>query len=68
MRYAVSFAGNPAKRNISEPQIAPTFNLNLPGPWYLTFYPSYDIRIITAIPFPGRRAPVWPPTSPSAMR
>jgi hypothetical protein len=27
MRYAVSFAGSPAKRNISEPQIAPTFIL-----------------------------------------
>jgi hypothetical protein len=45
MRYAVSFAGDPSRRNISEPQIAPTFNIDLPGPWYLTLYPSYDIRI-----------------------
>ena len=41
----MSFAGDPSARRISEPQIAPTLNVDLPGRWFLTFYPSYDIRI-----------------------
>jgi len=61
MRYAVSFAGNPTKRNISEPQIAPTFNLDLPGPWYLTFYPSYDIRINYGDPVSGQTGRLFLP-------
>jgi len=61
IRYAVSFAGDPAKRNISEPQIAPTFNLDLPGPWYLTFYPSYDIRINYGDPVSGQTGRLFLP-------
>jgi hypothetical protein len=38
IRYAMSFAGDPAARRISEPQIAPTFNIDLPGPWFFTFF------------------------------
>jgi len=44
-RYATSFAGDPSRRNISEPQIAPTFNVGLPDRWFVTLYPSNDIRI-----------------------
>jgi hypothetical protein len=44
-RYAMSFAGNRSKRDISQPQIAPTFNVGLPDKWFVTLYPSYDIRI-----------------------
>jgi hypothetical protein len=29
LRYAVSFAGDPSRRNISEPQFAPTLNIGL---------------------------------------
>ena len=61
MRYAVSFAGDPTTRNISEPQIAPTFNLDLPGPWYLTFYPSYDIRINYGDPVSGQTGRLFLP-------
>ncbi len=61
MRYAVSFGGNPATRNISEPQFAPTFNLDLPGPWYLTFYPSYDIRINYGDPVSGQTGRLFLP-------
>ncbi len=61
IRYAVSFAGDPAKRNIAEPQIAPTFNLDLPGPWYLTFYPSYDIRINYGDPVSGQTGRLFLP-------
>jgi Putative MetA-pathway of phenol degradation len=45
IRYAISFAGDPSRRNISEPQIAPTLNIGLPSRWFVTLYPSYDIRI-----------------------
>ena len=61
MRYAVSFAGSPAARNISEPQIAPTFNIDLPGPWYLTLYPSYDIRINYGDPVSGQTGRLFLP-------
>jgi hypothetical protein len=61
IRYAVSFAGDPTKRNISEPQIAPTFNLDLPGPWFLTFYPSYDIRINYGGPVSGQTGRLFLP-------
>jgi len=49
VRYAMSFAGDPSARRISEPQIAPTLNIDLPGRWFLTLYPSYDIRINLAL-------------------
>jgi Putative MetA-pathway of phenol degradation len=45
VRYNVSFAGDPTKKNISNLQFAPTFNLGLPDRWFITFYPSADIRI-----------------------
>jgi hypothetical protein len=45
VRYAISFAGDPTRRNVSEPQFAPTFNIGLPDRWFVTLYPSYDIRI-----------------------
>jgi hypothetical protein len=34
MRYALSIPGNPGARRISEPQIAPTLNIDLPGPFF----------------------------------
>ena len=66
IRYAVSFAGDPTRRNISEPQIAPTFNLDLPGPWYLTFYPSYDIRINYGDPVSGQTGRLFLPADVAA--
>jgi len=36
VRYAISFAGDPSRRNISEPQIAPTLNIGLPDRWFVT--------------------------------
>jgi hypothetical protein len=45
VRYDTSFAGDPTRRNISNLQFAPTFNLGLPDRWFITFYPSADIRI-----------------------
>jgi hypothetical protein len=44
VRYDESFAGDPSKRNISNLQFGPAFNVGLPDRWFITFYPSQDIR------------------------
>jgi hypothetical protein len=44
VRYDVNFAGDPKRKNISNLQFAPTLNLGLPDRWFLTFYPSADVR------------------------
>jgi hypothetical protein len=61
IRYALSFAGDPAARRISEPQIAPTLNIDLPGPWFFTFYPSNDIRINFGQPKSGQTGRLFLP-------
>jgi hypothetical protein len=61
MRYAVSFAGEASRRNISEPQIAPTLNLDLPDRWFVTLYPSNDIRINYGDPVPGQTGRLFLP-------
>jgi hypothetical protein len=42
VRYAMS---NGDGRRISEPQFAPTLNIGFPNRWFVTFYPSNDIRV-----------------------
>jgi Putative MetA-pathway of phenol degradation len=61
IRYAISFAGDPSKRNISEPQIAPTLNIGLPDHWFMTFYPSNDIRINYGDPISGQTGRLFLP-------
>jgi hypothetical protein len=61
IRYAVSFAGDPSRRNISQPQIAPTLNIGLPDRWYVTLYPSYDIRINYGDPVSGQKGRLFLP-------
>ncbi len=61
VRYATSFAGDPSRRNISEPQIAPTLNIGLPDHWFLTFYPSNDIRINFGDPISGQTGRLFLP-------
>ncbi|HEY8031803.1 MAG TPA: transporter [Methylocella sp.] len=61
VRYAMSFAGDPSARRISEPQIAPTLNIDLPGRWFFTFYPSYDIRINFGAPKAGQTGRLFLP-------
>lgn len=60
-RYAVSFAGDPTRRNISNLQFAPTFNLGLPDHWFITFYPSPDIRINYGDPITGQTGRLFLP-------
>jgi hypothetical protein len=61
VRYAVSFAGDPTKKNISNLQFAPTFNIGLPDRWFVTFYPSADIRINYGDPITGQTGRLFLP-------
>lgn len=61
IRYAISFAGDPTRRRISEPQIAPTLNIGLPNRWFVTFYPSNDIRINFGQPIAGQTGRLFLP-------
>ena len=61
VRYAVSFAGDPSKKNISNLQIGPTFNLGLPDRWFITFYPSEDIRVNFGDPVTGQTGRLFLP-------
>jgi hypothetical protein len=61
VRYDVSFAGDPTKKNISNLQFAPTFNLGLPDHWFITFYPSPDIRINYGDPITGQTGRLFLP-------
>jgi hypothetical protein len=61
VRYDVSFAGDPTRKNISNLQFAPTFNLGLPDRWFLTFYPSPDIRINYGDPITGQTGRLFLP-------
>jgi hypothetical protein len=61
VRYDVSYAGDPTKKNISNLQFAPTFNIGLPDRWFLTFYPSADIRINYGDPITGQTGRLFLP-------
>jgi Putative MetA-pathway of phenol degradation len=61
LRYDVSFAGDPTKKNISNLQIAPAFNVGLPDRWFITFYPSADIRINFGDPITGQTGRLFLP-------
>jgi hypothetical protein len=61
IRYAMSFAGDPARRSISQPQIAPTLNIGLTDRWFVTLYPSYDIRINYGDPVSGQTGRLFLP-------
>ena len=53
LRYDISFAGDPSKRNISNLQLAPMLNINLPERWFVTLYPNTEIRINYGDPAPA---------------
>lgn len=54
LRYDVSVAGDPTKKNISNLQFAPTLNIGLPDRWFVTLFPSTDIRINYGDPITGQ--------------
>jgi hypothetical protein len=61
LRYDVSVAGDPTKKNISNLQFAPTFNIGLPDKWFITFFPSTDIRINYGDPVTGQTGRLFLP-------
>ena len=61
IRYAIGFGGDPSRRDRNEPQIAPTLNIGLPARWFLTLYPSYDIRINYGQPAAGQTGRLFLP-------
>jgi hypothetical protein len=61
VRYDVSFAPEPGAKNISNLQFAPTLNINLPDRWFVTFYPSPDIRINYGDPITGQTGRLFLP-------
>jgi hypothetical protein len=54
LRYDVSVAGDPTRRNISNLQFAPTLTIGLPDRWFVTLYPSTDIRVNFGDPITGQ--------------
>jgi hypothetical protein len=60
-RYDVSFAGDPSKRNISNLQLAPYLNIELPQQWFVSLYPSADIRVNFGDLVPGQTGRLFLP-------
>jgi Putative MetA-pathway of phenol degradation len=60
-RYDVSFAGDPTRKNISNLQFGPALNIGLPDRWFVTFYPSQDIRINFGDPVTGQTGRLFLP-------
>lgn len=61
VRYDVSFAGDPSRRNISNLRLAPTLNINLPDRWFVTLYPNTEIRINYGDPIRGQTGRLFLP-------
>ncbi len=61
VRYDLSFAGDPAKKNISNLQFDPMLNIALPDRWFFTFYPSADIRVNYGAPVTGQTGRLFLP-------
>jgi hypothetical protein len=61
LRYDISFAGDPSKRNVSNLQMAPMLNINLPDSWFVTLYPNTEIRINYGDPIPGQTGRLFLP-------
>jgi hypothetical protein len=61
IRYALSVAGDPTRRNIRQAQISPKLNIGLSERWFITLYPSYDVRINYGPSVPGQTGNPLPP-------
>jgi Putative MetA-pathway of phenol degradation len=61
LRYDVSVAGDPTRRNISNLQFAPALSVSLPERWFVTFFPSPDIRINFGDPITGQTGRLFIP-------
>ena len=61
VRYDLSVAGDPSAKAISNLQIAPTLNIDLPDHWFFTFYPNPDIRVNFGDPVTGQTGRLFLP-------
>jgi hypothetical protein len=61
VRYDLSFAGDPTKKNISNLQIDPMLNVSLPDRWFFMLYPSADIRVNYGDPVTGQTGRLFLP-------
>src|SRR5215469_2810557 len=61
VRYDLSFAGDPTKKNISNLQLWPMLNISLPDHWFFTLYPSADIRVNYGDPVTGQTGRLFLP-------
>jgi hypothetical protein len=61
IRYALSVAGDPTRRNIRQAQISPKLNIGLSERWFITLYPSYDVRINYGPTVPGQTGTLFLP-------
>jgi len=68
VRYDQSFAGDPARKSISNLQIQPTFNLGLRDNWFIQFYPSPDVRWNFGPPATGQTGRLFLPFDASFGR
>ncbi|MDR3467044.1 MAG: transporter [Xanthobacteraceae bacterium] len=59
--YDQSFAGDPSKKNISNLRFAPVWRIALPDRWFVTFYPSPDIRVNYGDPIFGQTGRLFLP-------
>jgi hypothetical protein len=61
VRYDLSFAGDPTKKNISNLQLDPMLNISLPDRWFFVLYPSADIRVNYGDPVTGQTGRLFVP-------
>ena len=61
VRYDLSFAGDPTKKNISNLQLDPMLNISLPDRWFFMLYPSADIRVNYGDPVIGQTGRLFLP-------
>jgi len=61
VRYDLSFAGDPTKKNISNLQLWPMLNISLPDHWFFILYPSADIRVNYGDPVTGQTGRLFLP-------
>lgn len=61
VRYALSVAGNPSRRDISTLELQPLLNIGLQKNWFFVLYPSPDIRLNYGDPISGQTGRLFLP-------
>jgi hypothetical protein len=61
LRYATSFAGEDIGRRADNLQFSPQLKIGLPEQWFVSLYPSPDIRVNFGDPLPGQTGRLFLP-------